>query len=68
MATILVVDDESNIIKTMTGILQDEGRVHSSADGKGALDFLRANQVDLVSSTCGFPTSTGSRCSGASNR
>ncbi len=49
MATILVVDDESNIIKTMTGILQDEGHVvHSSADGKGALDFLRANQVDLV--------------------
>jgi two-component system nitrogen regulation response regulator NtrX len=49
MATILVVDDESNIIKTMTGILQDEGHVvHSSADGKGALDFLRVNQVDLV--------------------
>ncbi|MBP7602642.1 MAG: sigma-54-dependent Fis family transcriptional regulator [Spirochaetes bacterium] len=49
MATILIVDDESNIIKTLTGILQDEGHVvHSSMDGKGALDFLAKNQVDLV--------------------
>ncbi|RPI93105.1 MAG: sigma-54-dependent Fis family transcriptional regulator, partial [Spirochaetales bacterium] len=49
MATILVVDDESNIIKTMAGILQDEGHdVHSSADGKGALEFLSKNDVDLV--------------------
>ncbi len=49
MATILVVDDESNIIKTMTGILQDEGHdVHSSADGRGALEFLSKNGVDLV--------------------
>ncbi len=49
MATILIVDDESNIIKTMTGILQDEGHVvHSSMDGKGALEFLGKNQVDLV--------------------
>lgn len=49
MATILIVDDEINIIKTLTGILQDEGHiVHSSMDGKGALDFLSKNQVDLV--------------------
>lgn len=49
MATILIVDDESNIIKTMTGLLQDEGHVvHSSMDGKGALEFIARNQVDLI--------------------
>ncbi len=49
MAKILVVDDESNIIKTLSEILEDEGHtVYSSMAGKEALDFLKDNQVDAV--------------------
>ncbi len=49
MARILVVDDESNIIKTLSAILQDEGHVvYPSSNGKEAIDFLKRNEVDLV--------------------
>jgi len=49
MAKILVVDDELNIIKTLSSILQDEDHVvYSSRNGEGALEFLRMNDVDLA--------------------
>lgn len=49
MAKILIVDDESNIVKTLSAILQDEGHiVYSSPKGKDALDFLYKNDVDLI--------------------
>ncbi|HNW30644.1 MAG TPA: sigma-54 dependent transcriptional regulator, partial [Spirochaetota bacterium] len=49
MAKILIVDDEINIIKTMSSILQDEDHiVYSAKTGQEAVDFLRANDVDLA--------------------
>ncbi|MBN1532940.1 MAG: sigma-54-dependent Fis family transcriptional regulator [Spirochaetes bacterium] len=49
MARILLVDDEVNIIKTISSILQDEGHVvFSSGRGGEALEFLRKNEVDLA--------------------
>lgn len=49
MAKILLVDDESNIVKTLSAILQDEGHiVYSSENGKNALDFVSKNEVDLI--------------------
>lgn len=49
MAKILIVDDEKNILKTFTEILQDEGHiVFSTENGKGALDFLSRSDVDLA--------------------
>ncbi len=49
MAKILIVDDEKNIIKTLSAILQDENHiVYSSMTGEEALAFLRKNDVDLV--------------------
>jgi two-component system nitrogen regulation response regulator NtrX len=49
MAKILLVDDESNIIKTLSAILQDENHiVYSGKDGQEALDFLRKNDVDVI--------------------
>ena len=46
MATILMLTT-NNIIKTLTGILQDEGHRPFQYGRQGALDFL-ASQVDLV--------------------
>ena len=49
MAKILIVDDEINIIKTLSSILQDEGHVlYSSQNGDEAISFLRKNDVDLI--------------------
>ncbi|MFC1668878.1 sigma-54-dependent transcriptional regulator [Spirochaetota bacterium] len=49
MAKILIVDDEVNIIKTISSILQDENHtVFSSETGNDAIDFLKNDSVDLV--------------------
>ena len=49
MAKILIVDDEKNIIKTISAILQDEDHiVYSASTGEEGLSFLRKNDVDLV--------------------
>jgi two-component system nitrogen regulation response regulator NtrX len=49
MAKILIVDDEINIIKTLSSILQDEDHlVYSSRNGEEAMEFLRMNDVDLA--------------------
>ena len=49
MAKLLIVDDEINIIKTLSSILQDEDHiVYSCRTGDEALDFLRGNDVDLA--------------------
>ena len=49
MAKILLVDDEANILKIMTSILQDEGHIiYASECGNEALDFLKKNNADIV--------------------
>jgi len=49
MATVLVVDDEPEIRASLRGVLGDEGlRVIEAADGRHALDLLRAERPELV--------------------
>jgi len=49
MSRILVVDDESNILSTISSILQDEDHVVYTAEtGADALAFLKVNSVDLI--------------------
>ncbi len=49
MAKILVIDDEINIIKTLSSILQDEEHiVYSGRTGEEAMELLKTNDVDLA--------------------
>lgn len=60
MAKILIVDDEKNIIKTISSILQDEGHVVFSAlRGDEAHAFLAKNEVDIVILDVWLPDADG---------
>ena len=46
---ILIVDDEKNIVSSLTGILSDEGyEVAETGDGVEALEIIQADPPDLV--------------------
>lgn len=60
MAEILIVDDEPNIIKSMSHILQDEGHsVFSGSNAEEALSFIRKSDPDLVILDVRLPDSDG---------
>ncbi len=49
MTTILIVDDERNLVELIQGYLEREGyAVHVAYDGATALDLARASDPDLV--------------------
>ncbi len=48
-ASILVVDDEDNILRSLDGILHDEGfQVFTAESGYEALQIIKKEPVDLV--------------------
>jgi two-component system, NtrC family, response regulator PilR len=60
MSTILVVDDEPNIIEILEIVLLDEGmEVLKSASGREALAILREKDVDVVISDIKMPDFSG---------
>jgi two-component system response regulator PilR (NtrC family) len=60
MATILIVDDEPNIIEILEIVLLEEGmEVFKSASGRDALAILKGNQVDVVISDIKMPDFSG---------
>ena len=60
MPTILVVDDEPNIVEVLEIVLQDEGlEVIKSSSGQEALALLQENDVDLVISDIKMPDFSG---------
>jgi two-component system, NtrC family, response regulator PilR len=60
MPTILVVDDEPNIIEVLEIVLQDEGmEVLKSSSGREALILLREKAVDVVISDIRMPDFSG---------
>jgi two-component system, NtrC family, response regulator PilR len=60
MSTILVVDDEPDIIEVLEIVLLDEGlEVLKSNTGRGALAILREREVDLVISDIRMPDFSG---------
>ncbi|WP_437732946.1 response regulator [Sorangium sp. So ce1335] len=49
MTTVLVVDDETDLLACIEGLLEDEGySVVTYPDGKQALDYLREARPDLA--------------------
>jgi two-component system response regulator PilR (NtrC family) len=60
MPTILIVDDEPNILEVLEIVLQDEGmEVLKSSSGREALMLLQENDVDLVISDIKMPDFSG---------
>ena len=60
MPTILVVDDEPNIIEVLEIVLQDDGmEVLKSNSGREALALLREKDVDVVISDIKMPDFSG---------
>jgi two-component system, NtrC family, response regulator PilR len=60
MPTILIVDDEPNIIEILEMVLQDEGmKVIKSASGREALTVLQEQEIDLVISDIRMPDLSG---------
>ena len=46
---ILIVDDEKNIVRSLTGILSDEGyEISTTSDGVEALEIIQKDPPDLV--------------------
>ena len=61
MKTILVVDDEPEIVRVTRGYLERAGfRVVSAGDGPGALAIFRREEPDLVVLDLNLPTPPGS--------
>lgn len=59
-ATILVVDDQPEIVENLALVLEEEGyRVLTAADGLEALDRLAAHPVDLVVADIAMPRLNG---------
>jgi two-component system nitrogen regulation response regulator NtrX len=59
---ILVVDDEQDILLSLTGILEDEGyEVLTSEDGEGAWKLLQNDEVDLLFLDIWLPGEDGIR-------
>ncbi|MBP7901242.1 MAG: sigma-54-dependent Fis family transcriptional regulator [Spirochaetes bacterium] len=60
MAKIFLVDDEPNIIKVLSQILQDEDHIiYSASNGAEALDFLKKNEPDLIFLDVWLPDADG---------
>ncbi|HOA07272.1 MAG TPA: sigma-54 dependent transcriptional regulator [Spirochaetota bacterium] len=60
MAKIFLVDDEPNIIKVLSQILQDEEHIiFSASNGTEALEFLKKNEPDLIFLDVWLPDADG---------
>jgi CheY-like chemotaxis protein len=60
--TVLVVDDEPDVVTYLSSVLEDAGiRVRTAHDGEEALDILRSHEVDLISMDLVMPRKSGIR-------
>lgn len=60
--TVLVVDDEPDVVTYLSSVLEDAGiRVLTAYDGEEALQLLERNDVDLISLDLVMPRKSGIR-------
>ena len=60
--TVLVVDDEPDVVTYLSSVLEDAGiRVLAAHDGEEALGILESNEVDLISMDLVMPRKSGIR-------
>jgi CheY-like chemotaxis protein len=60
--TVLVVDDEPDVVTFLSSVLEDGGlNVLTALDGDQALEVLRGNEIDLISLDLVMPRKSGIR-------
>lgn len=60
--TVLVVDDEPDVVTYLSSVLEDAGmKVLTALDGEQALEILRENDADLISLDLVMPRKSGIR-------
>lgn len=57
--TILIVDDEPDVLFSLTGLLRRDFNVHTAKSGAEALEILRENCVHVVMTDQRMPSMTG---------
>ncbi len=59
MASILIVDDEINIVKSFQSLLSSDHEVYSAHDGQEAIDKIKNNRIDFVFLDYNLPGENG---------
>ncbi len=59
MASILIVDDEINIVKSFQSLLSSDHEVYSAHDGQEAIDKIKNNRIDFVFLDYNLPGGNG---------
>ncbi len=60
--TVLIVDDEPDVVSYLNMLLQDQGYATLSAeDGKEAMELMRSERPDLVTLDISMPEASGTR-------
>jgi len=61
--TVLVVDDEPDVLCFLESALEDAGfKVLTATDGNEAIDVLKNNKIDFISLDLVMPNKSGARC------
>ncbi len=61
--TVLVVDDEPDVLDFLESALEDEGfTVLTASDGNEAIEILKSHKVDFISLDLVMPNKSGARC------
>lgn len=57
--SILIVDDEPDVLFSLTGLLRREFQVHTAESGAAALEIMREHPVDVIMTDQRMPSMTG---------
>jgi DNA-binding NtrC family response regulator len=57
--TILIVDDEPDVLLSLTGLLRREFQVYTAESGAEALDIMRKHDIDVIMTDQRMPAMTG---------